>query len=315
MAGRPRKSVIKKEVKKYNCTCCDKEKKDTDYYLSESFLNKARGRLAICKDCIGDLYNSIFSITNSDKVTMFRVCRKLDIPFIHSLFDIAVKESNRAGNEIYRMYFQKMNSLGGANNYKGTFDDGEDLDQSGNREANNVEGIEEDLMSDFEITKDIILKWGTGLSVEDYWFLENKYDDYNTEYTLDTMTLRDYVRQACFTHLIISKKRSNGENVKTDLEVLDKLHASCNLKPNQETGMNSIEQATFGTLVKRWENEHPIPEPDPEWKDINKIKKYIKVWFTGHLSKMMGIESGVTNEYTEELDRYTVEDGESDAED
>lgn len=307
--AKSKKSVINKEVKIYECTCCGKEKKETDYYLSESFLNKARGRLPICKDCIGELYISIFSITNSDKVTMFRLCRKLDIPFIHSLFDIAVKESNRKGWDIYKVYFQKMNSLGKANNYSGTFDDGEDLDEKGNRESNNVEGIEQDLMSDFEITTDMVLKWGTGLPIEDYWFLENKYSEYDTEYTLDSMNLRDYIREACFIHLTKEKKRKNGESVKAELDMLDKLHGSCNLKPNQETGMNSIEQATFGTLIKRWENEHPIPEPDPLWKDVNNIKKYVSAYYTGHMSKLVGIDAGVTQEYIDELNKYTVNEG------
>lgn len=309
MATKNKKSVISTEIIKYNCTHCDKKKRDTDYYLSDSFLYKARGRLTICKDCIGKLYQSIFSVTNSDKITMYKLCRKLDIPFIHSLFDIAVKESNRKSTDIYRMYFQKMNSLGKTNNYSGTFDDGEDLDQSGNREVGNVEGIQQDLMDGFTVDKDMVLKWGPDLPVEDYWFLEKKYSEYDTEYTLDSMNLRDYIREACFIHLTKEKKRKNGETVKSELDMLDKLHGSCNLKPNQETGMNSIEQATFGTLIKKWENEHPIPEPDEAWKDVNNIKKYVSAYFTGHMSKLMGIDAGVTQEYIDEMEKYTVREG------
>ena len=64
---------------------------------------------------------------------------------------------------------------------------------------------------------------------------------------------------------------------------------------------------TFGTLIKKWEDEHPIPEPAPEWKDVDGIRKYINTWFLGHLCKMFRIENDVTAEYDEELAKYTVE--------
>jgi hypothetical protein len=35
----------------------------------------------------------------------------------------------------------------------------------------------------------------------------------------------------------------------------------------------------------------------------------VKVWFTGHLAKMMGVETEFTSEYEEEIAKYTVDEG------
>ena len=33
-----------------------------------------------------------------------------------------------------------------------------------------------------------------------------------------------------------------------------------------------------------------MPEPDEAWQDVDGIRRYINVWFLGHLCKMMGIK-------------------------
>lgn len=311
--GRPRKDVkkdIKKETVKYRCTCCNKDKRAEEFYRSKSYLFKGNGLLCICKECVGEVFDKIQILTNSYKLTMYRLCRKLDIPFIHSLYDLAERESNRHGTALYRMYFQKMNSLGSANGYLGDFDDSDEFDKKLDRDFNDVESLKQDLLEDFELSKDILMFWGSGFDVEDYKFLQDEFDDWQSKYEIDSKSLEMLVKEMCYTSLTISKKRIKSESVDKDLKTLQELMASCNLKPVQETGMNANEQATFGTLIKKWENEKPIPEPDPEWKDINNIGKYIRTWFTGHLSRMMGVESGVTEEYLEEISKYTVEEGE-----
>jgi len=69
---------------------------------------------------------------------------------------------------------------------------------------------------------------------------------------------------------------------------------------------------TLGTWIKKFENEKPIPEPDPEFQDVDGIKKYIRVWFLGHFCKMLGINNVYAKEYEEELRKYSVEITEED---
>ena len=71
------------------------------------------------------------------------------------------------------------------------------------------------------------------------------------------------------------------------------------------------ERETFGTLIKKLENERPVSEPLPEWTDVNGIKKYIDTWFLGHLCNLVDIHSDVEELYLAEKEKYTVTPPES----
>lgn len=51
----------------------------------------------------------------------------------------------------------------------------------------------------------------------------------------------------------------------------------------------------------------PIPEPDPELQDVDGIKKYITVWFFGHLCKMLGLNNSYSRLYTDEIEKLRVD--------
>ena len=85
------------------------------------------------------------------------------------------------------------------------------------------------------------------------------------------------------------------------------LLGSANIKPNQTNENALADQNTFGTLIQKWETEKPIPEPDPEWKDVDGILKYISTWFLGHLCKMMGVKNSYSKLYENEMKKYKVE--------
>ena len=63
---------------------------------------------------------------------------------------------------------------------------------------------------------------------------------------------------------------------------------------------------TFGQLIEKWEEEKPIPEPSPEFKDVDNIGKYIRVWFKGHLARAFGLDNGYSKEYDEYIEQYKV---------
>ena len=79
------------------------------------------------------------------------------------------------------------------------------------------------------------------------------------------------------------------------------------LKPIQESAAQSAEFNTIGTWIKKFEQEEPFPEPDEELKDVDGFKRYIRVWFLGHLCKILGIDNEYSQEYDEELIKYTID--------
>ncbi len=161
-------------------------------------------------------------------------------------------------------------------------------------------------MSEDELNE-LIDFFGEGYEEKDYIYLIGEYEDYLNRYEVDSKTLENLIKEICLTQLDIRKKRASGEKVDQQQKTLQDLLGSSNLKPVQETGNQAVEQETFGTLIKRWENEKPIPEPLDEWKENDRVGKYLRVWFTGHLMRMFGLENKNEKEYYDELNTYTVE--------
>jgi hypothetical protein len=116
--------------------------------------------------------------------------------------------------------------------------------------------------------------------------------------------------------LDIDKDRKAGRDVTNKLKALDILMNSANLQPKQNVANAATDALTFGQLIEKWENEKPISEPSEEFKDVDGIGKYIRVWFTGWLAKALGLKANVfTAEYDKEVSQYEVsrpDDGEDD---
>jgi len=77
------------------------------------------------------------------------------------------------------------------------------------------------------------------------------------------------------------------------------------MKPIQATGAESNDQITFGTLIKKLENDKPTDEPLDEWKDPDNFNKWHTI-FVGHLADMNDMENEVVKDYKEIIKPYTV---------
>lgn len=181
------------------CTCCGNSYSPNVLYISKSQLYKHYGKLPICKTCIETIYKELLVKNNDDKQkAIYQMCRKFDMPFSFSAYNGALKESEKKGWQLYQAYFQKMNSLGGVNNYGTCFDEGEVLE--GKAENFNVtenqdldfKEIEKNLEftdSDKEVKNDVVRLMGydpfAGYSIFDQKFLYNELLPYLDEDTLD----------------------------------------------------------------------------------------------------------------------------------
>lgn len=150
--------------------------------------------------------------------------------------------------------------------------------------------------------------FGEGYNEKDYIYLSYEYDDYCNRYEVDSKALENLIKEIVITQLDIRKKRAMNEKVDAQQKTLQDLLGSSNLKPVQETGANAVDQESFGTLIKKWENEKPIPEPDEAWKDVDGIGKYVRTFFLGHLARLFGKEGDnpYKDEYEEEIEKHTV---------
>lgn len=281
------------------CTCCGKERFLYDFYASSSPFHSQTGKLHVCKQCVWDFVNE-----KSDNIDVVKnALRMLDKPYLIDLWKSSIQEAEKANKDIFKIYIKNL----GMKQYRElTWADSDNVKDSKSN-TSSIQVIEEKNLSNDELNY-LSSFWGRGYELDDLIWLQSEYEDWTNRYECDSKGMETLIQEICKQQLDINTRRSNGEKVDQQLKTLQDLLGSSNLKPVQETGANAVEQESFGTLLKKYENERPVPEPDAKWKDVDKISKYIKVFFLGHLARMLGIKNDYADEYWEEINDLTVEE-------
>ncbi|NLY47342.1 MAG: hypothetical protein GX053_15380 [Tissierella sp.] len=115
------------------------------------------------------------------------------------------------------------------------------------------------------------------------------------------------MRDICFINLDIDRlRREKKGNANSEITKLintrSNLMNDAKMKPIQATGAEANDQITLGTLIKKWENEEPIP---PTLDD--EMKRYIDTFMIGHLAKMEGLNNELVKKYEEAISEYTID--------
>ena len=282
----------------YYCVGCAEIHPRRSFYKSYNHMH-GNGTLPFCKDFIKD---KVYDRKGENpSIEQFQnILMQLNMPYLHEIMESALAR----GGDVIGIYFSQFNSLP---QNRGLVWANSSFEQDDDEEE--FEFIDKD----FRVTQGVISFWGSTFSEDEYKFLENEFHEYISAYECDSPAMRSLLQQAAYESLEIRKKREKRESVGANLKTLQDLLTSANVKPVQETGVAANDQVTFGTLIKKWENDDPIPEPLPEWKDKDVIQ-YAKVWFLGHLTRMVDLENPYKKDYEDELKKHTIdiEDGETD---
>lgn len=285
--------------KVYFCHRCN------EFHTINSFYSDKRYASGLYPDCKQTILEEATDYDKSTKTykdnreKTIKVFQKLDLPFIESLYKSALVSTQiEEGEKIRKTAFQHMLVIvKSLPNYKGLhFEDSD---------------FENDEVVEFEnkrtARKEIKRLFGAGFTEADYIYLQDQYDDWKVRTQVDSKSQETYVQQICLQLLDIDKDRKAGKDVTNKLKALDTLMNAANLQPKQNVSNAATDSLTFGQLIEKWENEKPIPEPSEEFKDVDGIGKYLRVWFTGWLSKALGLKANVyTEEFDEEIAKYTV---------
>lgn len=290
--------------------------------VSYAILHKGLGFIPVCKTCIDDMYNGYLSQCNDAKLAVRQMCRKLDLYWSSAVYEIVSRKSTT--RSMMTQYIAKINTLTYVGkSYDDTlseegslwaFSENPVLTETPERQAPTEE--EQDLS---DIPEETISFWGTGYSREMYDVLENKFSYYKSNIPQETFDLgtERLIRQICILEVGIDRDNAAGKSVEKSVNAYNTLIGSLNLKPIQkkDDGDSNLYNTPFGVWINKWENERPIPEPDPELQDVDKIKKYICVWFFGHLCKMLNIKNSYSKLYEEEIEKIKVKRPEYEGED
>jgi len=283
------------------CPKCGEFISRDNFYSSNEY---AIGVFPQCKKCIlaeVEQRDKKTDKPNETKDSVKRMLQKMNLPYIDDLYESACKTVADEVNEKNRKapflaYLVPLKSLPQYKNK--TWTDSEfEL---------GVVTEEEETKINAKTIKAAKKRFGAGYSNEDYMFLETEYQDWTTRYACENKAQELLFKRICFKELEIDKAQKIGRDTKELDKTLQELMGSLSVKPSQSNSDSLADFQTFGQLIAKWEDEKPIPEPDEEFRDVDKIGLYIDVFFKGHLSKMMGLKNAFSSLYERFISKYTV---------
>lgn len=281
---------------------------------------KGIGYITVCKDCIDKLYAMYLAQCNDARMAVRQVCRKLDLYWSDAVFD-AVEKKNTT-HTMMTSYIAKTNT----NTYVGKSYDDTMLEAGTLWSWKDTNGdvvtpiIRQQNDEEYEPSKEVLEFWGPGFSNSMYKDLEQR-----RSYWMGRLGLvgdidagqEALIRQICNLEIDINRDRVAGKPITTSVNTLNTILGSMNLKPAQQKDESDSanDNTPFGVWIKRFENQRPIPDPDPEMQDVDGIVRYITVWFLGHLCKMLGIRNTYCKLYEDEIARMRIDRPEYEDED
>ncbi len=288
----------KKEPKKEKiiCSSCGNSKDPSrDYYSSHSPFHKHTSRLHVCKDCF-------WEYVNEDMERFKSALRGIDKPYLADLIKSSKEESDRTDKNPFAIYMKNV-VMPQYRNFTWEDSDFEGFKKTGLTNINELNNNETEDDIDFaEVSK----YWGNGYANWEYDFLEDERIKLMSSFECPDYGMEMIMKDICFINLDIEKVRqerkpNSGKEITALIKTRSDLMNDANMKPIQATGAEANDQITFGTLIKKWENERPVPKPLED-----EMKEYIDTFMVGHLAKMEGLNNELTEKYDEALSKYTI---------
>ncbi len=288
--------ILNEEI--IRCADCGEWKIKGNYYSSKHYHT---GIYPICKQCLLkdiEQRKDDKDKPNETKESVIEVCKKLDIPYLDSIYSNCYKNAmDDAASRGYRspfgLYVPMMFSFPQYKNK--TFADSE-------LPPEYSQGNEQKL----EVKQKTIKRFGQGFSNSDYQFLQDEYEDWVSKYECNTKAQSELFERLCFKKLEIHKATLAGKSTKDLDESYQKLMSTANITPRQNSLDSLSEGQNFGQMIQKWEEEKPIPECDPELQDVDKIGLYIDVFYKGHMAKMLNLKNQLQDIYEKFMAKFTV---------
>ena len=293
------------EQKSHRCCMCGRVYSTQHNNFPKNTLSPLwkgnNGFIPFCKTCVETLMNAFTSLyTGNEEHALRHLCCMFDWFYCDTASSMTLAQAHH-GTSRALMYPSKASTRQVMTRGRSFVDTLREED--GGRAVIVDAAIapdEPEQDGDFVVTKDIIRRWGKGYTAEQYEFLEEEYGDWCAKNVCNTKSLEELYKNIAIAQL----------NIRVAMKTLQDLMNSANILPKQIADSNNIaETQSFGTLLKKFEETRPVPEAQPEWRDIDGIRKYMNTWVRGGLGKALRVRNEHTalyDEAVEEMERYTV---------
>lgn len=285
------------EKKLVYCAGCNDFIAISNFYSSDEFDG---GHFPLCKKCCLALAEQRYKKNdkpNETKESVQRLLLMMNLPYIDSLYESCCRSvANTEANEknLRAPILSYMTTIKSLPQYRfKKWKDSEFPSES------------DDTISR-KVKQATIKRFGSGFDNSDYLFLQDQYEDWISRYECKTKAQEELFERLCFKKLEIFKATRDGKSTKDLDRSYQDLMSTANITPRQNDLDSLSEAQTLGTLIQKWETERPLPEIDPDLEDVDKIGKYIEVFFKGHMSKMLGLKNNLSNIYENFIRKWTV---------
>ena len=291
------------------CPSCGRLKtaKKENFYADG---NTIHGFYPVCKECVfrdAENIEKPIDPPKETKMSVQRVLRKMDKPFIESLYLSCVnsynnEESNDSGKSKMLPFQRYMSQICSLPAYKGkTWENSEYGEKYSVSRPDKIEIVDEDQ----EIIKRGRKRFGA-YSSEELYQLESAYEDWVSRYPAEAKAQEVLFEQLCIQDMRARKLAKEDGDPKDAIKSCQEIMTSLGIKPTQNSTDAMTDQKSFGELIKAWEMEKPIPEPEGEWADVDRIGLMIDVFFKGHLAKILNIKNAFSSIYENFIGKLTV---------
>lgn len=293
--------------KKYKCCACGMYS-DAAWQFpasNSSLYVKNDKRLPICNTCINSLYDVVGAGFTNHYDTYRRICMMYDIYYNDAIADVALRDSSPTNRVTTYITCTNVRDFKGKT-YANTI-----IEETNSVKTTQFKDTKETQEILNTVTPEVEAFWGFGLYSKQYNYLQNRYDSWVKDYDVSSdPAYKAILQKICLVELKIQEAMESGEDFTKLTDQFNKLLSSANLQPKQKNGDKALtDSMCFGNWIKECEATDPIPEPLPEFQDVDGVSKYVSVWFLGHLCKMLGINNKYSRqyEYETEIKKYTVE--------
>lgn len=280
------------------CHGCNEHISSSNFYTSNEF---ASGYFPLCKQCclaIAEQRTKKNDKPNECKESVQRLLQMMNLPYIDELYESCCKDIANEVNEKNRKapILQYLVIIKSLPQYRGK------------KWADSEFPVEVDeTVKNKKVKQSTLKRFGNfGFSDSDLLFLQDEYEQWISRCECNTIAQETLFERIACKKLEIAKATKAGKDTKDLDKALQDLMNSANILPRQNSMDAVSEGQTLGTLIEKYENDRPIPEPDPEFKDVDGIGRYITTFFLGHMSKVLGIKNRFSKSYEDYMTQYTV---------
>lgn len=267
---------------KSNILKCNGLKSDSQFYSSKSEFYD--GKMIYCKDCCNQIFKYYYEKTNNPQTATYYTCQKLDVPFKAKLFEqtfASYQERNKSANafldfsnKFFGNYIADLN--------RRTKEYAKDTDFSfSDADLSNIDTKIAERENYDKQLKELKVIWGEQDSVEDYMFLQDRFEEYTQGVNFSNAFHKDLYRDLCRDRLLlrkISEKRYDIEDISKVQKRVSELSSQLKVNEFEANKPKTPSQLALFEKIKLVDgnNVNDIYKNPTIKYDLNQIEKYEK---------------------------------------